>query len=154
MAEGSNNFSTQGIQRQLNRFVLAVEVVVSVALVVIASLLVISLGMQLFDTIVDGRLDLGREEFTRLVSTALEVFIVIELFRIALAYMNNRDVIPTVLEAAFVAVARKFVVFEPTAEYYLHTAAGLAALLVALAISWWLLRKSRVVESEQVAQPE
>ncbi|HET6497606.1 MAG TPA: phosphate-starvation-inducible PsiE family protein [Coriobacteriia bacterium] len=147
MAEGQDNFSTKGIQTQLNRFVLAVEVVVSAALVVIASLLVISLGVQLLGTVTDG-LEFGRAEFTRLVSTALEIFIVIELFRIALAYMNNRDVIPTVLEAAFVAIARKFVVFEPTAEYYLQTAIGLAALLVALAISWWLLRKSRVVEPE------
>lgn len=153
MAEGNDNLRTQGIQTQLNRFVLALEVVVSAALVVIASLLVISLGVQLLGTITNG-LEFGRAEFTRVVSTALEIFIVIELFRIALAYMNNRDVIPTVLEAAFVAIARKFVVFEPTAEYYLQTAAGLAALLIAIAISWWLLRKSRVVEAERAAEAE
>lgn len=153
MAEGQHNLKTQGIQTQLNRFVLALEVVVSAALVVIASLLVISLAVQLLGTVTNG-LEFGREEFTRVVSTALEIFIVIELFRIALAYMNNRDVIPTVLEAAFVAIARKFVVFEPTAEYYLQTAAGLAALLIAIAISWWLLRKSRVVEAEKAVEAE
>ncbi len=83
----------------------------------------------------------GREEFTRVISTALERFIVIELFRIALAYMNHSNVIPAVLEAALVAVARKFVVFEPK-EDYLATALGLAALLLAICISWWLLKKS------------
>jgi len=114
---------------------------------VVAGLLVVTLGMQLLESVTNG-LQFGRDEFTAVVSTALEVFIVIELFRIALAYMNHRNVIPTVLEAALVAVARKFVVFEPK-EGYLETALGLAALLLAIAISWWLLRKSEVLDSEE-----
>ena len=135
------------VEKQLNRFVFALEIAVSAALVVVAGLLVVTLAMQLLATISDGVM-LVREEFTLVISTALEVFIVIELFRIALAYMNHRNVIPTVLEAALVAVARKFVVFEPK-DNYLETALGLAALLLAIAISWWLLRKSEVLDSEE-----
>ncbi|MBE0418030.1 MAG: phosphate-starvation-inducible PsiE family protein [Coriobacteriia bacterium] len=132
------------IEKALNRFVLALEVAVSVALVVIAALLVVTLVVEVAG-IVTGGFTLDRTEFTRIISTALEVFIVIELFRIALAYMKHSNVIPTVFEAALVAVARKFVVFEPK-EDYLQTALGLAALLLAIGISWWLLKQSKACE--------
>lgn len=128
------------IERYMNRFVLGLEVAVTIALVVIAAMLVVTLGIQLAGIATDGFV-MERAEFTRVISTALEVFIVIELFRIALAYMKHSNVIPTVLEAALVAVARKFVVFEPV-EDYLATALGLAALLLAICISWWLLKRS------------
>lgn len=134
------------VEKQLNRFVFALEIAVSAALVVVAGLLVVTLALQLIGVVTDG-LMFGREEFTLIISTALEVFIVIELFRIALAYMNHRNVIPTVLEAALVAVARKFVVFEPK-ENFLESALGLAALLLAIAISWWLLRRSEVLDTD------
>ncbi len=134
------------MEKQLNRFVFALEIAVSAALVVVAGLLVVTLALQLIGVVTDG-LMFGREEFTLIISTALEVFIVIELFRIALAYMNHRNVIPTVLEAALVAVARKFVVFEPK-ENFLASALGLAALLLAIAISWWLLRRSEVLDTD------
>jgi uncharacterized membrane protein (DUF373 family) len=136
------------VEKQLNRFVFALEIAVSAALVVVAALLVATLGMQLLESVTNG-LMFGRDEFTAVVSTALEVFIVIELFRIALAYMNHRNVIPTVLEAALVAVARKFVVFEPK-EGYLETALGLAALLLAIAVSWWLLKRSDVLHTDEL----
>lgn len=128
------------LEKQMNRFIYAIEVAVSIALVAVAALLVVSLGTQLFEVIA-GRAAFGREEFTRIISTALEVFIAIELFRIALAYMQHRNVIPTVFEAALVAIARKFVVFEPEVNF-LEQAIGLAALLLAIAISWWALKRS------------
>jgi uncharacterized membrane protein (DUF373 family) len=93
-----------------------------------------------------GGFTIDRTEFTFIISTALEVFIVIELFRIALAYMNHRNVIPTVLEAALVAVARKFVVFEPK-DAFLESALGLSALLLAIAVSWWLLKRADVMHN-------
>ena len=134
------------IEKALNRFVLALEIAVSAALVVIAALLVITLAAQLIDAVTSG-LTLERAEFTLVISTALEVFIVIELFRIALAYMKHENVVPTVLEAALVAVARKFVVFEPQVDY-LQNALALTALLLAIGISWWLLKKSNACDMD------
>lgn len=138
---------TPVIEKALNRFVSALEIAVAAALVVIATLLVATLAIEL-SGIVTSDLIMDRTEFTRIISTALEVFIVIELFRIALAYMRHINVIPTVFEAALVAVARKFVVFEPK-EDYLQTALGLAALLVAIGISWWLLKQSNACEMDE-----
>ncbi|MBW6468869.1 MAG: phosphate-starvation-inducible PsiE family protein [Coriobacteriia bacterium] len=137
-----------GIEKALNKFVLGLEIAVSAALVVIAALLVVTLAVELTG-IVTGGLTMDRSEFTRIISTALEVFIVIELFRIALAYMKHSNVIPTVFEAALVAVARKFVVFEPK-EDYLQTALALAALLLAIGISWWLFKKSQARELDEI----
>jgi uncharacterized membrane protein (DUF373 family) len=134
-----------GVEKALNKFVLALEIAVSAALVVIAGLLVVTLAVELL-AIMTGGFTIDRTEFTFIISTALEVFIVIELFRIALAYMNHRNVIPTVLEAALVAVARKFVVFEPK-DAFLESALGLSALLLAIAVSWWLLKRADVMHN-------
>lgn len=132
------------IEKQLDRFVKVLEAAVSIALIVIAVLLVISLGAEILSAITDG-FEFDREEFTRVISSALEVFIVIELFRVALAYMSHRNVVPTVLEAALVAVARKFIVFEPKGDY-LQSSVGMSALLVAVGVAWWLLKRSNACE--------
>jgi uncharacterized membrane protein (DUF373 family) len=91
---------------------------------------------------------LTRAQFNAIIGTILEVFILVELFRIAIAYMNHENVIPTVLEAALVAIARKFVVFEGK-EDYLQTALGMSALLLAVAVSWWLLARSNACELKE-----
>ncbi len=126
--------------KSLNIATDVIEVVVAIALVILAGGVIISLAVDMW-AVADGGFALTTSEFNKLVGKILEVFILVELFRIAIAYMKHENVIPTVLEAALVAVARKFVVFEG-AENYLATAVGLAALLLSVAISWWLLARS------------
>ena len=123
---------------------LVIEVLVSFVLVLIAIAVLVSLVVEVWVVGTNGTV-LSTAEFNRLISLIPEVFILIELFRIAVAYMKHVNVIPTVLEAALVAVARKFVVFEGAENYFLH-AAGLATLLIAVAVSWWLLAKSNACE--------
>jgi len=135
------------IEKQLKRFVFVLELIVSIALIVVAILLVISLGYSLLHAVTDD-LVFGRAEFTALISSVLEVFIVIELFRVALAYLTHRNVVPIVLEAALVAIARKLIVFEPQGDY-LMSALGLASLLLAVGLSWWLLSKANACEPYQ-----
>jgi uncharacterized membrane protein (DUF373 family) len=122
----------------------AIEILVSLALVVIAGGVLLSLGIEMWNIGSMGE-PLGISEFNRLVGLVLEVFILVELFRIAISYMKHENVIPTVLEAALVAVARKFVVFEG-GENYLFTSIGLAALLIAVALSWWMLAQCNACE--------
>ena len=123
---------------------LVIEVLVSLVLVLIAGAVLVSLAAEVWKVALDGVI-LTSAQFNMLIGLILEVFILIELFRIAVAYMKHENVIPTVLEAALVAVARKFVVFEGSDEYLVH-AGGLAALLLAVAISWWLLARSNACE--------
>ena len=131
----------------LDRLVTAVEVLVSVGLVAMAVGGIWELGLEIVRAGGNG-MALASSDFNNLIGTVLEVFIIVELFRIADAYMRHRNVIPTVLEAALVAVARKFVVFEGAANY-LQYAAGLAVLLLAVAVSWYLLEKSDVCRLQQ-----
>ncbi|HSK48743.1 MAG TPA: phosphate-starvation-inducible PsiE family protein [Coriobacteriia bacterium] len=121
-----------------------IEVLVSLALVVLAGGVLVSLAYQMIDVAGTGA-PLTTSEFNMLIGTILEVFILVELFRIAIAYLRHENVVPTVLEAALVAVARKFVVFEG-GENYLFTALALSSLLISVALAWWLLTKSRACE--------
>ena len=131
-------------EKYLNAIAFVIELVVSVALVILSVLALYSVGAEIVRAVA-GDIALSRDEFTTVISTVLEVFILVELIRIAVAYMMHRNVIPTVMEAALVAVARKFVIFEPK-DGILPSAAGLAALLLAIALSWWLLKQSNVCE--------
>ncbi len=130
--------------KSLDFAVVGIEVLVSVALVVLAGGILISLGVEMFTTATSATA-LHSTDFNRIVGLVLEVFILVELFRIAIAYMKHENVIPTVLEAALVAVARKFVVFEGSKDYFM-TSLGMAALLIAVAVSWWMLARSNACE--------
>ena len=125
--------------------VLVIEVLVAVALTALAAGALVSLGWAMW-LMAQTRVPLTHTGFTAIMAGVLQVFILVELFRIAIAYMKHENVIPTVLEAALVAVARQFVVFEGVGGTYLASAAALAALLLAVSISWWLLAKSRVCD--------
>ncbi len=101
--------------------------------------MLLALGAELL-TLAGKNVAVDAVEFNKIIGMILEIFILVELFRIAVAYMRHIRVVPTVLEAALVAVARKFVVFEGGTNY-LSKALGLSALLLAVAISWWLLAR-------------
>ncbi len=139
------------IEKQLERFVLALELFVSAALIVVAIMLVVALGFDVLGEATDG-LGFDRESFTLLISRVLEVFIVIELFRVALAYITHRNVIPIVFEAALVALARKLIVFEPQGDV-LASSLGLAVLLLALGISWWLVGNAGGLKAHGESKP-
>lgn len=134
------------VDRYLNKAVYVIEVVVAAVLVLLTVLALVGLGIAVY-TVVTESFALMPSQFTEVISLVLEVFILIELFRIALAYMLHRNVIPTVLEAALVAVARKFVVFEPHGDFLLY-AAGHALLLISVALAWWLLTRAQACTLE------
>ncbi len=131
--------------KALDISVLIVEIVVAVALVILSVGVLYSLGVKMWDIAAAG-VKIAPSDFNAIISAVLGVFIIVELFRIAIAYMNHQNVIPTVLEAALVAVARKFVVFEG-GDNYLTTAAGLAVLLLAVSLSWFLLTRAKACET-------
>lgn len=110
--------------------VLAVVVVVAVALVAIATLKLVA---EFPGTNGTGIL--------KVIKAVLDTFIVIELFRITIAYVRHREVIPTVLETALVVAAREIVVIEAGAEDPL-AAAAVGGTLIAIGVTWALLRKS------------
>jgi uncharacterized membrane protein (DUF373 family) len=128
----------------LNRTVYWIEVLVAVALVILTALALVGLVVET-GTVLADKLALTPEDFSPVIVAVLDIFILIELFRIALAYMKHQNVIPTVLEAALVAVARKFVVYEAEGDLVFR-ALGLSALLISVGVAWWLLAKSDACE--------
>lgn len=137
-----------------SRLVVWLEAVVATVLVVIIALGVVALVMQLYSEAVNGEAFFGPGSILRLLDLVLIIFIVVELFNIAVAYMQHRSVVPTVLEAALVAVARKVVVSEIGTGAALSEAAGLAIMLLTIAVAWYLLRKAGVTCALQCLHAE
>lgn len=126
----------------LQKAVHIVENVVAVLLVVLAALGVIDIVFSLYEALRDTG-HLAPEGIARVLDAVLIVFIVLELFSIALAYLQHRDVIGTVMEAGLVAAVRKLVVYESGADA-LPKALALAVLILAIGVTWFLLRRSGV----------
>lgn len=123
---------------------LVAEFVIAVTLLV-ALLLGVAYFVQALVFAVGGHVLLSPSEIKHLLDVALVLFIAIELFRIAVAYLRHEDVMCIVLEAAFVAVARKIVLFE-VSKGGLVQASALALLLLAIAATYlavWVGRRAR-----------
>lgn len=124
------------------------ERAIAALLVVIAVLGAVDLVVEMYNAVVDKGY-LTPESILRVLDSVLVVFIVVELFNIAVAYMNRRNVIATVMEAGLVAVVRKLVIFESTGDalYVLMKAGALSILIVAIGLTWFLLRRSDACEN-------
>lgn len=127
----------------------ALERLIALLLIAIAALGAVDLVVEMYNA-VSERGYLTPDTILRVLDSVLVVFIVIELFNIALAYMKRKNVIATVMEAGLVAVVRKLVIFETSgdAQYILMKAIALAVLILAIGSTWYLLRRSGVCETE------
>ena len=126
----------------LNRIVIYIEGAVAALLVILAALGVIDVVLKMLE-VVRAEGFMTPEGITRTIDTVLVVFIVIELIRIAIAYMLHKNVIGTVLEAGLVAVVRKLVIFE-SGDKVLEKALALAVLTLAVGVTWYLLRRANL----------
>jgi len=137
--------------RFLQKAMTLIEWVVAALLIVLGVVATASLVIAF--TGVGGLIGQGTNAYTELLDGTLLVFVIAELFKIALAYIRHEDVIPTVMEAALVAAARKVVVLNvheaPT--YVLMRSGALAIILLAIAISWYLLSKANPSFARRVA---
>ncbi len=126
----------------LDKLVTWIEVAVAALLVVLAAWGALALAVSLAKAL-SISLALETETYIGLVEGTLTIFVVVELFRIAVAYVRHRDVIPTVMEAGLVALARKLVTFSTHGSVVsvAVNAGALAALLLAVSASWYLLAK-------------
>lgn len=136
----------------MHRFTEWAERVIVVLLGIMAVLAIIEVGFELVRAVTDETF-LSPAATLSVLDAVLVVFIILELMSIAFAYIERRPVISTVLEAGLVAVVRKLVVFEAEGEplYVFYKAAGVAVLILALGITWYLLRRARVHGTESPA---
>ncbi|MFA5867110.1 MAG: phosphate-starvation-inducible PsiE family protein [Actinomycetota bacterium] len=133
----------QGWAERYTRFI---EDAVVVAEVLIAGIMLILIILGVAYLVVSLVASFGEgfvfdhDRLIKLLDIALIVFIIIELFRITLAYITGERVMPTVIEAAFVAVGRKIVLYEFKSDG-LYGALSLAALLAVVAAAHYLTRE-------------
>jgi len=127
----------------MHRVVQLLERVVIVLLLLMAALAIVEVGLELYAA-ATGPGFLPPDAVLSVLDAVLVVFIIIELVNTAFAYIERRNVIGTVLEAGLVAVVRKIIVFDTdaTASYVLMKGAGLAVLILAIGVTWYLLRRS------------
>jgi len=127
--------------RVLQRAMTTIEWVVAALLIVLG--VVATVGLVIEFTGVGGLIGEGPNAYIAILDGTLLVFVIAELFKIALAYIRHEDVIPTVMEAALVAVARKVVILDvhEAASVVLMRSGALAIILIAISLSWYLLSR-------------
>jgi uncharacterized membrane protein (DUF373 family) len=138
----------------MDTVVIWTEGFVAALLVVMAAWGAVSLVVSIWGLLrVGPAFDFNR--YIAVLDVALVIFIIVELFRIAIAYLRHTDVIPTVLEAGLVAIARKLVTFDThaAAADVLMKAGALAVLLLAVALTWYLLAKRNPSLLETTEEP-
>lgn len=124
---------------RLEDVILISEAVIAFLLAILVFVGIAYLAIQFWETIIVDFPKLGSHSIHKVLDLALIIFITIELFRIAIAYMEKEGVLLIVIEAAFVAVSRKFVLYEYKLTG-LNEAIALSILLIALAITYFALR--------------
>lgn len=115
----------------------AIAVAILTALILGVGYLALGLARSMASTVV---LDPG--QLNAFLDVSLTLFVAIELFRIAVAYLSREDVLHLVLEAAFVAVARKIVLFD-FAKSGLGGAGAYGLLLLAVAATYFAISYSQ-----------
>lgn len=125
----------------LEWIVTGIEWVVAASLVVLAAMATWLIIAEFFSM---GFAPREFAEYTKVLDGTLFVFVVAELFKIAFAYIRHEHVVPTVMEAALVAVARKVVVLDThvSATELLMRSGALAVLMLAIGIAWVLLNRA------------
>lgn len=128
---------------RMHALVQLLERVLIVLLLLMAALAIVEVGFELY-TAATGPGFLPPDAVLNVLDAVLVVFIIIELVNTAFAYIERRNVVGTVLEAGLVAVVRKLIIFDTdaTASYVLMKGAGLAVLILAIGVTWYLLRRS------------
>lgn len=115
------------------------------------------LGLGLFELIITGEYT-DPVAVVSLIDTVLLLLIVLEVHRTLIAYAADDPVLPIVVSAAIIAVARQIISFRvddfATTNSVLPAALGLAVLLIALvlvflAVRWDTIKQSELLSSFQ-----
>lgn len=127
--------------RVLKFLITSIEWVVAATLVILAALAAWGILRALTSLTLS---EVSASTFTAIIDGTMLVFVIAELFKIAFAYIHHERVIPTVMEAALVAIARKVVVLDAheAAGDLVLRAASLGGLLLAIGLAWFLLSRA------------
>lgn len=129
-----------------------VDVIITVAEVIIAILLIAILFYSIWTFMLDMFTAFSREAFSAeairlLIDKVLLLFLIIELYKITIAYLTMKSVVNEVFIAAFVALGRKILIYDYD-KWGLQGAIALSVLMVTLSAGYFLLAKRKKGEEE------
>lgn len=133
---------------RLDEGVSIVQTIVATFLVVVLVVGVVNL-LATFVRAAMGLELLGYKNATTLISTTIDIvlylFIVIELYRTIIAYVETESVVKAVIHAGLIAVVRQIIIFKPsdagTSTEALMTAGVYVLLLIALLVGFHLVHE-------------
>jgi uncharacterized membrane protein (DUF373 family) len=144
---------------KMDRYLKWFELVVVMALIVMMALIVflstVELGWIIILDMITPPIILPQiDELLEIFGFFLLILIGIELLETIRAYLVEHVVhVEVVLEVALIAVARKVIILEPKEEAS-STLFGIAALILALAVGFLLVRRGRLTRSGHVGQAQ
>jgi len=118
-----------------------VTAVITIALFVIG---VFDLGLKIYDLLITGNFT-QPDKVVKVIDTALLLLIIVEIYRTIIAYVEDLNILPIVLNVALIAMARKIISFRAgkydTAMEALTTAGSYGALMLILVVAFYLTHK-------------
>lgn len=118
-----------------------ITAIITISLFIIG---VFDLGLKIYDLMITGRFT-QPNEVVKVIDTALLLLIIVEIYRTIIAYVEDLNILPIVLNVALIAMARKIISFRAgkyeTANQALTTAGSYGALMLILVIAFYLTHK-------------
>lgn len=143
----------------VNKFEKLIYAVLMVLLMVVLVITLVDLGFVLFDDLImKTPMKLDTISFTSVMGVFLLVLIGVELLDTIKAYfIENTIHVEIVVLLAIIAVARKVILLEPpkviTFEYGFELM-GIGVIVIGLAASYYLIKKSGITIGPGVKKPE
>lgn len=113
-------------------------------LVALFAIGVFDLGLSLYELILSGQFT-DPNAVIELIDTVLLLLIIVEVYQTVIAFTRNEDVLRIVINAAFIAIARKVISFRTdefsSIEEALVAAIAFAVLLAVLLAAFYVIRK-------------
>ncbi len=127
----------------------ALELATALFLLALFAIGVFDLALSLFELVVSGNFT-DPDAVIELIDTVLVLLVIVEVFRTVIAFARDEPVLRVVVNAAFIAIARKVISFRfsefadesgtPVYGDALVAAAALAVLLLVLIAAFFVIR--------------
>lgn len=120
------------------------ELATAFIMIILFAIGVYDLGLKLYLLLIHGTYT-DPLEIIKLIDTALLLLIIVEIYRTVIAYVEDKNILPIVMNVGVVAMARKIISFRTgkfgTKEEALLSAAAYGFLLLVLIFSFYLLHR-------------
>lgn len=133
------------------------EYLTALVMLVLFAIGVYDLGVKLFGLIVSGEF-VDPNRVLGLIDTALLLLIIVEIYRTVVAYIEDLNILPLVINVALIAMARKIISFR-TGKFHAYGDAFTAAaaygmlMLILVGAFYWVHKAQEITEFDVYTEP-